>query len=162
MKYTISVIAAFLLLVTAVYAYPNEYPPNAPVKGAAYIEAQVNGLGRVFIIIPLNSMEYISQQRGSENLINVTNTTITGRIYTGANFNNEYNYRMSAYGTSQYQPNNNNTWQDITITAIHNTNIPILNNNGENPVGVVSKPTMALWILVFLVGVVVVCLFFKR
>lgn len=165
MKKVIIIVALLLLLTVSAAAYENTYPFNAPFAGGAYIEVQCSPLGRALIYIPINYKDhYFSTNNGGQNLMNISNSTITGEIYYGTNFNEHTQIRFQRFSSSEYYYNYTGTsyrWDPVTTTAIYNTNMQISNQSSE-PVQLYDKNMIISLILVFLVGVAVVCLFFKR
>ena len=142
------------------YSVPenNEYPPNSPFAGALYIQANTSQLGSVMIYLPVNF------QRGSitfdrnGNLVNITSGTITGFMYRG---NTQYNFRMQSFGTPEYRLyNTSNAFSGLMVTSIQNTNVVLVEQNSDLPV--VPPLEVQGTIIIFMLGVLILCMFMKR
>lgn len=112
--------------------YGTEYPSYIPYSGGAYIEVQ-STLGRGTLIVPdTYKTGYFGFSGSGYDLLNISNSTITGRYITNAG--KVYNLRFSAYSVSQYYYESGVTreWLNLNVTKIYNTNVEFLDNTSLN------------------------------
>lgn len=142
---TLSIIGVILIVCFSVSArtYNKVFPAFVPVSGGAWCEVQTSQ-GRATFVVPA---DYISGYFGftgdGYNIANVSNSTINGTIYAQTNFDfygspqslqcrftrqsglEVYRPYHSTYGTSY-------TWESLSITEIHNTNIGFVDDTGKD------------------------------
>lgn len=135
----------------------NVYPSGAPLVGGLYMEVSTSQLGDILIYVP-TSYQYKSFTYNTDGApVNITSSTITGYYYGSA----DYNVRWSSFGQAQYRlVSGGYSYQDLDITDVLNTNIVFVESIDDLPV--VPDTDMLSVILIFLVGVIVLCLFIKR
>lgn len=110
-----------LMSVLALPAYAFEIPDNS-----YYIKADTRQLGSIVIYVPRNMATYFSYS--GETLIGTNSSTIT--CYGQTTNGTQYNVRFPSYDIPEYRLVNYSTgtqYQDLTITQVVETNLPILN-----------------------------------
>jgi len=122
-----------------------------------YIDCQSTQLGRCTIVIPVTSQGTLSTRGQAP--VNITATTITGRVYYGVNLVNERVLRFAAYTTAEYQPTvGNATYAVLTVTAIYETNVNLFSQ--ANPISQKGTEIVLHYIEIFLHLVPVAIMFF--
>lgn len=134
-----------LMCCLALPAAAFEVPDNS-----YYIKANTQQLGSVIMYVPRNMRTYFSYSGRS--LIGTNSSTIT--TYAQTTNGTQYNVRFPSYDIPEYRLINysaGTSYQDLTITEIVDTNLPILtefdfqrNTDGALVAGCI------LFILVFL------------
>lgn len=135
----------------------NVYPPSAPLMGGVYLDVDTQQLGELLIYIP-TAYQYRSFTKTTAGApVNITVSTISGYTYDG----NDYNIRWSSFGRAQYRPvSGSYSYQDLDITEITNTNVVFVESIEDLPP--VPDADMLSLISIFLLGVIVLCLFMRR
>ena len=135
----------------------NDYPADAPLMGGLYMDVTTSELGDILIYVPAD-YQYKSFGKTADGVpVNITASTISGYTYDG----NNYYIRWSSFGTAQYRSSSSSyNYSALTITAINNTNIVFVESNEDLPV--VPDNDMTNIITVFMLGVIILCLFMKR
>lgn len=127
--------------------YGDTYPDYVNQSGASFIECQTN-LGRGAIVIPINyQCDSIGFSGKQYNPMNITSGTING--YFVLQNGRTYNVTASAFSTFQYR---NDTgyyqWSDLTVSKIYNTNIQLVDKQGDRG-NTIYNFTPFEWIIVF-------------
>jgi len=159
----------FLLIpvipVTAL-AITDNYPANAPIAGGVYIQANVTTLGNVLIFVPVEyQLNYLSFLRGTTNVINIGNATVTCNLYSGNNYQNYYQARFTRFGTLEYYYNyqgSNYRWDPLTVNSIQNTNVQFVDNTTITAIRQVPISFVIQLLTVTLLGMIVIILIIKR
>lgn len=149
---------------SVVWAYDNVFPSTAPLAGGAYIEVQTAEVGRALIYVPIASKDYcFSVRSGTNALVNITSSTITGEMYSGSNFATHTQVRWTRFNTAEYQytVGASTYWGVLNISTILNTNMLIANQQTE-PVQLRETSQVYLLIIIAILGVVCLCLLLKR
>ena len=133
------------------------YPSGAPLVGGLYMEVQTSQLGNIVIFVP-TSFQYKSFTYNTAGApVNITSSTITGYYYGST----DYTVRWSSFGQAQYRPvSGGSSYADLDILDVVNTNIVFVEGLEDLPV--VPDSDMLSVIMIFLLGVIVFCLFIKR
>lgn len=136
----------------------NVYPPSAPLAGGVYMQVRTKQLGELMIYVPVTyQFKSFTFAVGTETPVNITASTITGYTYSST----DYQIRWSSFGQCQYRPYSGSySYTDLDITSVLNTNIVFV--EGPDDLPVVPDTSILLVILIFLQGVVVLCLFMRR
>lgn len=136
----------------------NIYPPSAPLAGGVYMEVQTRQLGRLIIYVPVSfQFKSFTFAANTKTPVNITSSTITGYTYSST----DYSIRWTSFGQCQYRPSSGSyNYTDLDIQDVLNTNIVFVEGMEDLPV--VPDSSMLLIIIVFLQGVMVVCLFMRR
>lgn len=153
---TVTLQANTVLLASA--AEDNEYPADAPLMGGLYMEVSTSQLGDLLIYIPTDYQYRSFTKTDSGEPVNITNSTISGYSYDGSS----YYIRWSTFGTAQYRSSTGQSYSysDLDITEIKNTNVVFVESNEDLPPVPDSDTTNV--ILIFMMGVIILCLFMKR
>ena len=144
------------VLCPTVFAYDTTPPSNPVFTGCLFISGSTRELGDVVVYLPLTYQEGYLSYDGS-NLFNVTNSSVSGRLYVGAR---EYDFRCSSWSSPEYRVTDSGYYQyeSLTFTSIDSTNIQIL----EDFPPLYPLSDILPLALVALLGVIVLCLFIKR
>lgn len=136
----------------------NVYPPSAPLAGGVYMQVDTQQLGELIIYVPVsNQFKSFTFAANTETPVNITASTISGYTYSST----DYQIRWSSFGQCQYRPYSGSySYTDLAITSVLNTNIVFV--TGPEDLPVVPDSSMLQVIIVFLLGVVVLCLFMRR
>ena len=134
-KVCLSFCVTLILLFTVslccpIYAaeYGGQYPAYLEQSGSCFIECQTN-LGRGTIVVPLN---YTNDTFGfygdGGQVMNLTSYTISGYFVTQSG--TTYEMRFTSFSTPQYVYSSDwsSRYQDLTVTAIYNTNVSFLDD----------------------------------
>lgn len=153
----VSVFAVCLCtLCVPAFAYDTT-PPSDPVfTGCLFVSGSTRELGDVVVYLPLTYQKgYLSYD--GFNLFNVTNSSVSGRLYAGSR---EYDFRCSSWSNPEYRVTDSGYYQyeSLTFTSIDSTNIQIL----EDFPPLYPLSDLLPLALVALLGVIVLCLFIKR
>lgn len=144
---------------TVLMSVPEDpvYPSGAPLVGGLYMEVQTSQLGNIVIFVP-TSFQYKSFTYNTDGApVNITSSTISGYYYGST----DYNIRWSSFGQAQYRPvSGSYSYSDLDISDVVNTNIVFVEGLEDLPV--VPDSDMLSVIMIFLLGVIVFCLFIKR
>lgn len=140
------------------YSYGNDFPSDSPLAGGVYIEAVTSELGEVLIFIPSDYQFNCLTFDSSGNLFNLRASTITGFLLRGST---QYDFRLTSFNNPTYRlRSGSSSYSDLTITDITNTNVVFADGNSSLPT--VVPEVLTQYILIFLVLVVVFCLFIRR
>lgn len=139
------------------FAYGDDAPSTNIVGGSCYIEMQTSQLGRITVYFPVTYQDSYFSIRSDGQLVNITNSTLTGYFRYGSS---EYTFRCTTFSTPQYRlTNGSGSYVNLTVNGVYNSNMTLLE----------SFPTQFSFhtssfdlIELFLMGVCVLCLFMKR
>lgn len=170
MKRIISIFAvvfvlAFSVLPCFAVEYSTEFPLYVPISGGAFFEVE-SSLGKITFICPNNCKNnYFGFSGSGNNICNVTNSTVTGYIYTASG--TSYQARFTALGTLEYRINSSSYYEyrDVTITKILNTNVNFIDDKGDRQTDnyFLSKENIFLYTLLLVcASCSVLSLFFSR
>lgn len=136
----------------------NAYPPSAPLAGGVYMQVDTQQLGELIIYVPVsNQFKSFTFAANTETPVNITASTISGYTYSSE----DYQIRWTSFGQCQYRPYSGSySYTDLDITSVLNTNIVFV--TGPEDLPVVPDSSMLQVIIVFLLGVMVLCLFMRR
>lgn len=136
----------------------NAYPPSAPLAGGVYMHVDTQQLGELIIYVPVsNQFKSFTFAANTETPVNITASTISGYTYSSE----DYQIRWTSFGQCQYRPYSGSySYTDLDITSVLNTNIVFV--TGPEDLPVVPDSSMLQVIIVFLLGVMVLCLFMRR
>ena len=136
----------------------NAYPPSAPLAGGVYMQVDTQQLGELIIYVPVsNQFKSFTFAANTETPVNITASTISGYTYSSV----DYQIRWTSFGQCQYRPYSGSySYTDLDITSVLNTNIVFV--TGPEDLPVVPDSSMLQVIIVFLLGVMVLCLFMRR
>ncbi len=140
------------------FAYGSDAPNTTIVSGAPFFDVSTSQLGNIVIFLPINYMRDTFCFTGTQNIFNLTAGTVTGFATVG---NDVYTVRWLNFSTPQYRVKDGSGYQydDLTITAVNNTNIDIVDSFDDLQT---VDMTMTLVIIAGLLGVVILCLFWKK
>ena len=123
-------------------SYDTTYPDYVPVSGGAWMEVET-AQGTACVVLPADFVEDTFGFSGSGyNVVNLTNSTVTGNIYSKGTFNfyqnpNALQCRFSRFGTLEvYEPyatnyGTNYRWTGFPIRSIKATNIGFSDSSGD-------------------------------
>ena len=136
----------------------NVYPPSAPLAGGVYMQVDTQQLGELIIYVPVSyQFKSFTFAANTETPVNITSSTISGYTYSST----DYQIRWASFGQCQYRPYSGSySYTDLDITSVLNTNIVFV--TGPEDLPVVPDSSMLQVIIVFLLGVMVLCLFMRR
>ena len=121
-----------------------------------YINMQTRELGEIMVYFPYNVARYLSYNENTGRIINSYNSQITGYGYNGS----WYNIRFPTFDQPTYRAETGtNTYQDLTITGVNETNITFLNDTDFTAF---SNGTLANLTMLMIGGCILLCLFMKR
>lgn len=136
----------------------NDYPTDSPLAGGLYIECNTAELGEVLIYIPVDYQYKSFTFDETGNIVNIRSSTISGLLYRGSS---TYTFRISSFSNPTYRSyNSGSSYSDLTVTSVLNTNVVFVEGNEDIPV--VPDSDMQGLICIFLLGVIVLCLFMRR
>lgn len=170
MKKIISIFAVALVLVFSslpcfAVEYSTEFPSYVPISGGAFFEVE-SSFGKITFICPNNyKNNYFGFSGSGNNICNVTNSTVSGYIYTSAG--KSYPARFTSLGTLEYRTDTSSyyEYQDITVTKILNTNVTFIDDKGDRQTDnyFLSKENIFLYTLLLVcASCSVLSLFFSR
>lgn len=170
MKKIISIFAVFFVLAFSslpcfAVEYSTEFPSYVPISGGAFFEVE-SSLGKITFICPNNyKNNYFGFSGSGNNICNVTNSTVTGYIYTASG--TSYQARFTSLGTLEYRINSSSYYEyrDVTITKILNTNVNFIDDKGDRQTDnyFLSKENIFLYTLLLVcASCSVLSLFFSR
>ena len=157
-KSLLAVSVVLCLLVGSVLAYDDVPPDGSDYTGSCYLVGNTVELGSVTVYLPVSYRTGYLGFTSSGNLRNVSNSTISGILFAGSR---EYDVRWSSWSTPQYRDTYGSDYyqyEDLTFTSVDYSNMEIAD---EFP-PLVGSDTVFQWIPVFLLGVIILCLFMKR
>lgn len=146
MKRFLLLIGVVLLVTVSVSAqeYGMAFPTYVPTSGGAWAEVDT-AEGLVTFVVPVDYYRGTLGFTGAGyNVTNLTNTTVTGTVYTITGFSYYDNPRSlqcrfarmgsmevyapyrNSYGNVSYQ------WEPLPTTAVRNTNIAFVDDTGGN------------------------------
>jgi len=147
-------------------AFSDTFPSNAPIAGGVYIHANVTALGDVIIFVPVDYKDgFFSLTRGSSDLVNIGNTTITCNMYAGYNYNMYYQARFTRFNTLEYYNNYTGTlyrWEPMIVNTIYNTNLTIVDNNSTTAIRQISLDFIIQIVTVVILGMILILIMIKR
>lgn len=170
MKKIISTFAVALVLAFSAFPcfaveYSTEFPSYVPISGGAFFEVK-SSFGQITFICPNNyKNNYFGFSGSGNNICNVTNSTVSGYIYTTSG--KSYPARFTSLGTLEYRTDNSSYYEykDITITEILNTNVTFVDDKGDRQTDnyFLSKENIFLYTLLLVcASCSVLSLFFSR
>lgn len=170
MKKIISIVAVVLVLAFSslpcfAVEYSTEFPSYVPISGGAFFEVE-SSLGKITFVCPNNyKNNYFGFSGSGNNICNITNSTVTGYIYTVSG--TSYQARFTSLGTLEYRTNSSSYYEyrDVTITKILNTNITFIDDKGDRQTDnyFLSKENIFLYTLLLVcASCSVLNLFFSR
>lgn len=147
-----------VLFVVPCFAYEDRPPEDAPFVGSAYISCVSDALGAIDVYLPITYRVGFFGVDGTGNLFNVSNTSISGVLYTAAG--REYQFRCQSWSAPQYRDQNGNdhTYYDLEITDILSSNVQIADSFPP----LVEDSTLFNYAYLMIGGVIILCLFLKR
>lgn len=152
---TLSVIADSVLLSAP---EDNVYPPSAPLAGGVYMQVETSQLGVIIIYVPVSyQSKAFTFAANTSTPINITASTISGYAYASS----DYSVRWSSFGRATYRRvDGTGSYNNLDITSVLNTNIVFIEDNADLPV--IPDNNILQIISIFLLGVMVLCLFMRR
>lgn len=171
MKKIISIFAVFLVLVFSILPcfaveYSTVFPLYVPISGGAFFEVE-STFGKITFICANNyKNNYFGFSGSGNNICNVTNSTVSGYIYTTSG--KSYQARFTSLGTLEYRTDNTSYYEyrDITITKILNTNVTFIDDKGDRQTDnyFLSKENIFLYTLLFVCALcsILSLFFFKK
>lgn len=122
------------------------------------MQVDTQQLGELIIYVPVsNQFKSFTFAANTETPVNITASTISGYTYSSE----DYQIRWTSFGQCQYRPYSGSySYTDLDITSVLNTNIVFV--TGPEDLPVVPDSSMLQVIIVFLLGVMVLCLFMRR
>lgn len=160
-KVCLSFCVTFILLFTVslccpIYAaeYGGQYPAYLEQSGSCFIECQTN-LGRGTIVVPLN---YTNDTFGfygdGSQVMNLTSYTISGYFVTQSG--TTYEMRFTSFSIPQYVYSSDwsSRYQDLTVTAIYNTNVSFVDDIGDRGSEIYNFSSFQTVIIAILLGLV--------
>lgn len=134
-KVCLSFCVTLILLFTVslccpIYAaeYGGQYPAYLEQSGSCFIECQTN-LGRGTIVVPLNyTNDTFGFYGNGSQVMNLTSYTISGYFVTQSG--TTYEMRFTSFSKPQYVYSSDwsSRYQDLTVTAIYNTNVSFVDD----------------------------------
>ncbi len=122
-----------------------------------YVDCYVSGLGDVRLYFPVNRQYDTFAVDTSGNLINVTDSTIYGYVVSSG----PYRVRFDSFSGASYRLlDSSNSWRDTTVSDITDSTISILDESNLSPL--LPDTQVLVCLILFLLGVVVVCLFMRH
>lgn len=145
----------FLVLVFSL-ALPLSVCAYTAPSDAYYMNLQTRELGEVVVYLPYNNARYFSYNPDTKVLVNTSSSQITGYAYNGS----WYTVRFPSFDVPNYRPESGtNTYNDLTITGINETNITFLNDTDFTAF---SSSTISNLTMLLIGGCILLCLFIKH
>lgn len=160
---SLAVFIGLFIILSSFPAYAKEYSEQYPAylnpSGGCYVECQTN-LGKGTFIVPLTYQKNtIGFYGNGNNLMNVTNTTVSGTFYLTNG--RTYNIRASGFNTFQYQTEDGyGRYSDLTVTEIYNTNCFFVDDKLDRQNDKFDFDVLTM-VNIMLLAVVIIILFLK-
>lgn len=150
-----SMVAVILAAVFPAAAIGTDPPVSPRFTGCLYIIGRTSQLGEVEVYLPLTYQTGYLSWDGS-NLFNVTNSSVSGIMYSGST---EYNIRWYSWSAPEYRRSDTSyQYYDLTFTEVTSSNMVIAEDFPPR----YDVPSLFPYIVMALLGVVILCLFIKR
>lgn len=104
-----------------------------PYTGGAFISVNTN-YGNGYFVLPVNfKQNTLGFEKGSDRIVNLTNSTVSGYFIVGGT---TYNLRFQSMGQAQqyYYQGTGYIWRDVTVTRVNDSNINWLDETSERGV----------------------------
>ena len=122
-----------------------------------YVDCRVSGLGAVRVYFPVNRQYDTFAVDASGQLLNVTDSTVYGYVVSSG----PYRVRFDAFSGAAYRLlDSSNSWRDTTVSDVTGSTVAIL--DGDSPSPLLPDTQVLICLILFLLGVVVVCLFMRH
>lgn len=122
-----------------------------------YVDCRVSGLGNVRVYFPINRQYDTFAVDASGQLINVTDSTVYGYVVSSG----PYRVRFDSFSGAAYRLlDSSNSWRDATVSDVTGSTVSILDEGSPSPL--LPDTQVLACLILFLLGVVVVCLFMRH
>lgn len=122
-----------------------------------YVDCRVSGLGDVRVYFPINRQYDTFAVDASGQLINVTDSTVYGYVVSSG----PYRVRFDSFSGAAYRLlDSSNSWRDATVSDVTSSTVSILDEGNPSPL--LPDTQVLACLILFLLGVVVVCLFMRH
>lgn len=150
-KKFVPALALFIALSCPLSIFAYEVPSDT-----YYANLQTEELGEIMVYFPYNVARYLSYNENTGRVVNTYSSQINAVGYNGS----WYSVRFPTFDTPTYRREDyTNTYQDLTITRVNESNITFLNDTDFTAF---SSGTLANLTMLLIGGCILLCLFMRR